>query len=322
MEIRSPAANRSTFDAKLDGRRTVQPIPLARTASSPSRCHSPMTSPSAVVSPVPIADSFTTRATPASRAAASRARSCREVAVVGAVSRNTASTPSTARRSDSGSSKSARTPCGPEGVRDMARSGTPRPVSCRTTSPPMVPVAPVIRIMRPTLPDSGPSPIGSSGTHPAAGSAYRGPVSFVEQQVRLPAAFRPWAARMSVATPVPGTARTVLAEPDHATTLSLREDAFVVIGPRTRARYHEPKRFRSCLTIRLRPGLAGALLGLPVRDLVDRVVPLRDLWPGDDLTDVAAVDAPWPPVSSPTTASCAPPSPCSAPSPSTPPRAS
>ncbi|MET1073561.1 MAG: helix-turn-helix domain-containing protein [Umezawaea sp.] len=115
-------------------------------------------------------------------------------------------------------------------------------------------------------------------------------MSFVEQQVRLPEAFRPWAARMSVATPVPGTARTVLAEPDHATTLSLREDAFVVIGPRTRARYHEPKRFRSCLTIRLRPGLAGALLGLPMRDLVDRVVPLRDLWPGGDLTDVAGVE--------------------------------
>ncbi|WNV82855.1 helix-turn-helix domain-containing protein [Umezawaea sp. Da 62-37] len=114
-------------------------------------------------------------------------------------------------------------------------------------------------------------------------------MSHVEQQIGLPEAFRRWAARMSVATPVEGTARTVLAEPDHATTLSLREDAFVVIGPRTRARYHEPKRFRSCLTIRLRPGLAGALLGLPMRDLVDRVVPLRDLWRGGDLTDVAAV---------------------------------
>ena len=114
-------------------------------------------------------------------------------------------------------------------------------------------------------------------------------MSFDEQVLRVPDGLRPWIARVTVATPGGGIENAVLAEPDHATTLALREGAFVVIGPRTRARYHVPKKFRSCVMIRLQPGRAGALLGLPARDLVDRVVPLRELWGERDSADVTAV---------------------------------
>jgi AraC-like DNA-binding protein len=116
-------------------------------------------------------------------------------------------------------------------------------------------------------------------------------VSHDERVLRVSEALRPWIARVSVSTPGAVLENAVLAEPDHATTLALREGAVVVIGPRTRARYHVPKAFRSCVMIRLRPGRAGALLGLPARDLVDRVVPLRDLWGERDAADVDAVRA-------------------------------
>ncbi|MFD9738312.1 helix-turn-helix domain-containing protein [Umezawaea sp. NPDC059074] len=115
-------------------------------------------------------------------------------------------------------------------------------------------------------------------------------MSYAERVLRVSDELRPWIARVSVATPGTGLENAVLAEPDHATTLALREGVVVVIGPRTRARYHAPKAFRSCVMIRLRPGRAGAL-GLPVRDLVDRVVPLRDLWGDRDAADVHAVRA-------------------------------
>lgn len=73
--------------------------------------------------------------------------------------------------------------------------------------------------------------------------------------------------------------RTVLSEPDHATSILLRDTGEVmVIGPRTRAGYHVGAPGRSCLRVRLGTGGAGPLLGRSVRDLVDRIVPLTDLW--------------------------------------------
>jgi len=47
-----------------------------------------------------------------------------------------------------------------------------------------------------------------------------------------------------------------------------------VPGPRTT----RAKDFPLCLRLRLRPGAARLLLGVPVRELIDRVVPLSDLW--------------------------------------------
>ncbi|MFI9815424.1 helix-turn-helix domain-containing protein [Saccharothrix variisporea] len=67
--------------------------------------------------------------------------------------------------------------------------------------------------------------------------------------------------------------------PDPATTLvfcSRSEEAFV-LGPRTRGRYFAGVDAHRLL-VRLRPGLARAVLGVGVRSLVDEVVPLRELW--------------------------------------------
>jgi AraC-like DNA-binding protein len=82
----------------------------------------------------------------------------------------------------------------------------------------------------------------------------------------------------------------VLDEPDVATTLVLRslpgaDPELVVMGPRTQALYYLGKPGPSCVKVRLQPGRARLLLGRSVRDLVDQVVPLSDLWgaPGQQL---------------------------------------
>ncbi|MFF0313003.1 helix-turn-helix domain-containing protein [Streptosporangium sp. NPDC004379] len=64
-----------------------------------------------------------------------------------------------------------------------------------------------------------------------------------------------------------------------------RRSDLMVVGPRTRARYHPGKHVPFGVRIRIRPSRASLLLGVPVSELVDRAVPLRDLWgvPGDRL---------------------------------------
>lgn len=84
--------------------------------------------------------------------------------------------------------------------------------------------------------------------------------------------------------------------PDAATALVVREGGagveLMVMGPRTQAAYFAVKRVPFCVKLRMRPGWAWALLGVPPRGLVDRAVPLSDLWgaAGDrlarDLSDV------------------------------------
>jgi AraC-like DNA-binding protein len=51
-----------------------------------------------------------------------------------------------------------------------------------------------------------------------------------------------------------------------------------VVGPRTRGSYNPGKALPVCVRVRLRPGRARAVLGVPVRELVDRAVSLGDLW--------------------------------------------
>ncbi|MEU5861513.1 helix-turn-helix transcriptional regulator [Nonomuraea sp. NPDC047529] len=72
-----------------------------------------------------------------------------------------------------------------------------------------------------------------------------------------------------------------LPDPDTSlifrTTSAGRSD-LLVIGPRTRASYHVGKDLPFCLRLRLRPGATRPLLGVPVSEVVDRVVPLRELW--------------------------------------------
>ncbi|MFE2750829.1 helix-turn-helix domain-containing protein [Actinosynnema sp. NPDC059335] len=85
--------------------------------------------------------------------------------------------------------------------------------------------------------------------------------------------------------------RTYVHAPDTATTLVLctaSEGAYVV-GPRDRARYTAGRRARR-VVVRLTPGRAQAVLDVPVDELVDRAVPLSELW-GRPVGDVAALRA-------------------------------
>ncbi|MFI6600664.1 helix-turn-helix domain-containing protein [Nonomuraea sp. NPDC050536] len=54
----------------------------------------------------------------------------------------------------------------------------------------------------------------------------------------------------------------------------------LVVGPRTRASYHNGKDLPVCLRFRLRPGAARLLFGVAVSELVDRIVPVGELWDG------------------------------------------
>jgi AraC-like DNA-binding protein len=79
--------------------------------------------------------------------------------------------------------------------------------------------------------------------------------------------------------------------PDTATTLVFRVAGdgradLLVLGPRTRASYLRAKDLRFWVRLRIRPGRARLLCGVPVDELVDRAVPLDDLWdaaPGERL---------------------------------------
>lgn len=78
--------------------------------------------------------------------------------------------------------------------------------------------------------------------------------------------------------------------PDADTSLIFRttsagHSGLLVIGPRTRASYHVGKDIPVCVRLRLRPGAARPLLGVPVSEVADQVVPLEELWgaPADRL---------------------------------------
>ncbi|WP_067813261.1 helix-turn-helix domain-containing protein [Nocardia inohanensis] len=78
------------------------------------------------------------------------------------------------------------------------------------------------------------------------------------------------------------------------TELSGRRDA-LVLGPYTQANYAAPTEPAGCLRLRLAPGAAPALLGVPAAELTDRILRLADL-PGpaaalaDHLTELAPED--------------------------------
>jgi AraC-like DNA-binding protein len=76
---------------------------------------------------------------------------------------------------------------------------------------------------------------------------------------------------------------TVVQIPDVATALAFRTTAsgrsdLFVVGPRTRGRYHAGRGVPVCVRLRLQPGVARAVFGVPVRALVDRTVRVTDLW--------------------------------------------
>jgi AraC-like DNA-binding protein len=80
--------------------------------------------------------------------------------------------------------------------------------------------------------------------------------------------------------------------PDAATTLVWRtvadgSSALLVAGPRTRAAYYDSKDIPTCARFQLAPGAARTLLGTPIDEFTDHVVPLGELWgpPGLRLAD-------------------------------------
>lgn len=54
--------------------------------------------------------------------------------------------------------------------------------------------------------------------------------------------------------------------------------AVLVMGPRTHASYFDAKDVPLCLRLRFGLGVGPALVGVPAGEIVDRVVPLEDIW--------------------------------------------
>ncbi|MCM3921229.1 helix-turn-helix transcriptional regulator [Frankia sp. AiPs1] len=115
----------------------------------------------------------------------------------------------------------------------------------------------------------------------------------VDRQLPVAEAARPWVERVSVATysgdvdPHPW-----IYAPDPATTIVWRrtEDGYGVLrvlGPRTRAAYHPSKDIPLCIKVRITIGFVPTVLGIAACDVVDRVLPLHELWgrSADQLTD-------------------------------------
>jgi AraC-like DNA-binding protein len=104
-----------------------------------------------------------------------------------------------------------------------------------------------------------------------------------ERRVPVGDALRPWVDQISVAAYAPGDRCPLIHAPDPATVLVWRttgdgQGSILVVGPRTHASYYDPKDIPLCVRLRIGPGSAPAVLGVPAGEIVDRVVPLDELW--------------------------------------------
>jgi AraC-like DNA-binding protein len=109
------------------------------------------------------------------------------------------------------------------------------------------------------------------------------------------AALRPYVAGVSVGGHE--DRRTLIHLPDPSAQLVWRMTAdgrggVFAIGPRTHASYYQGKDLPLVVKFRFRPGRARSLLGVEASAIVDRVVPLGDLWgeSGDRLADELGLD--------------------------------
>ena len=109
-------------------------------------------------------------------------------------------------------------------------------------------------------------------------------------ELPVPEALRPWVSDVRGITA--SADQPVLTHlPNTSTALVYRafddgEGEVMVVGPRTHALYHPGKYVPFGIRIRIRPSRAPLLLGVPVSELVDQVVPLNALWgtPGQRLS--------------------------------------
>jgi len=110
----------------------------------------------------------------------------------------------------------------------------------------------------------------------------------------VPGELRTWVDGVEVHSGADGPG-TFVHVPDVAPALVFRitgegRSDLMVVGPRSRGSYHPSKQLPVCIRLRVRPGRSRALLGLPINELADRVVPLADLWgaPGRRLAEELA----------------------------------
>ncbi|MDR0359925.1 MAG: hypothetical protein LBJ87_10765, partial [bacterium] len=108
-----------------------------------------------------------------------------------------------------------------------------------------------------------------------------------ERPIGVPDPLRAWIAGITLSSlDVDRGQQTVIEEPDPAAALAIRSSGrghhdLVVFGPRTRALYTTGEPGPFCVKLRIQPGRARLLLGRAISDLVDRAVPLVDVW-GED----------------------------------------
>lgn len=108
-----------------------------------------------------------------------------------------------------------------------------------------------------------------------------------ERPIAVPNALRAWSAGITFSSlDADRGPQTVIEEPDAAAALAIRsggngEHDLVVFGPRTRAIYTAGESGPFCVKLRIQLGRARLLLGQAISDLVDRAVPLVDVW-GED----------------------------------------
>ncbi len=103
-----------------------------------------------------------------------------------------------------------------------------------------------------------------------------------EQLLAPPEVLRPWISEIAHIPTVRPSADAFTHVPQAATTIVLRREVSgrrdaLVVGPRTKATYTDPNKPAGCTRIRLVPGAARSLLGLPAAELTDRVALLSDM---------------------------------------------
>ncbi|GAA5095866.1 hypothetical protein GCM10023319_55020 [Nocardia iowensis] len=120
----------------------------------------------------------------------------------------------------------------------------------------------------------------------------------VEATVPAPESLRPWLTEFGWVPTVRDLSESFTHLPQAEITIVLRADVpgardALVIGPQTKAFYAHPSKPAGCTRLRLAPGSARPLLGVPASVLTDRVVRLAEL-PGavadlaDELADLDA----------------------------------
>lgn len=104
----------------------------------------------------------------------------------------------------------------------------------------------------------------------------------IESTVAAPESLRPWITELGRIPKIDNLSDPFTHVPNAATTIVLRTEEHsrreaLVVGPQTRANYSRADKPASCIRLRLAPGAAQPLLGVPAAALADRIVRLADL---------------------------------------------